>query len=62
MEYIPMTVRESLKPTFYILGAGKSGTTSLYVYLAQHPDIFMSPVKEPTFFCDLFQVVSNAVD
>src|SRR4051794_10552875 len=31
-------------------GAGKSGTTSLYEYLKQHPDIYMSPVKEPLFF------------
>ena len=37
-------------PTFLIIGAGRSGTTSLYHYLGQHPDIFMSPVKEPGFF------------
>ena len=37
-------------PNFFIAGAPKAGTTSLYHYLAQHPDIFMSPVKEPTFF------------
>jgi len=28
----------------------KSGTTSLYHYLKQHPQIYMSPVKEPKFF------------
>jgi hypothetical protein len=50
------------RPDFFILGAGKSGTSSLYFYLAQHPEIFMSPVKEPSFFCDIFQVVDNAVD
>jgi hypothetical protein len=33
-----------------IIGAAKCGTTSLHVYLGQHPDIFMSPVKEPGFF------------
>jgi sulfotransferase family protein len=49
------------KPDFFILGAGKSGTTSLYFYLAQHPEIFMSPVKEPSFFCDVFQVVNNPI-
>jgi hypothetical protein len=39
-------------PTFFVAGAGKAGTTSLHSYLAQHPDIFMSPVKEPCFFAD----------
>ncbi len=37
-------------PSFLVIGAAKSGTTSLYHYLAQHPDVFMSPVKEPNFF------------
>ena len=38
-------------PNFFIVGAAKAGTTSLYYYLKQHPEIFMSPVKEPNFFC-----------
>lgn len=42
--------RNSDFPDFLIIGAGKSGTTSLDKYLNQHPDIFMSPVKEPNFF------------
>ena len=37
-------------PNFFIIGAQKAGTTSLYHYLAQHPQIYMSPVKEPRFF------------
>ena len=37
-------------PNFIVAGAPKSGTTSLYYYLCQHPQIYMSPVKEPTFF------------
>ena len=37
-------------PNFLIVGAAKCGTTSLYHYLRQHPDVFMSPVKEPRFF------------
>ena len=37
-------------PNFLIIGAAKSGTTSLYHYLRQHPEIYMSPVKEPHFF------------
>lgn len=37
-------------PDFLIIGAPKSGTTSLYQYLQQHPQIYMSPLKEPHFF------------
>jgi len=37
-------------PNFLIIGAAKSGTTSLYEYLKQHPQIWMSPVKETNFF------------
>ena len=37
-------------PNFLIIGAMKSGTTSLYHYLKQHPQIYMSSIKEPNFF------------
>lgn len=37
-------------PNVFIVGAAKAGTTSLYAYLKQHPQVFMSPVKEPHFF------------
>jgi hypothetical protein len=37
-------------PNFLIIGAAKSGTTALYEYLKQHPQIYLSPVKEPEFF------------
>jgi hypothetical protein len=33
-----------------MVGAPKSGTSSLYQYLMQHPDVFMSDPKEPHFF------------
>lgn len=36
-------------PNFLIIGAHKAGSTSLYGYLKQHPDIFMC-FKEPRFF------------
>ena len=36
-------------PNLLIVGAAKSGTTSLHNYLKQHPDIFMSNHKEPHF-------------
>jgi hypothetical protein len=38
------------EPNFFIVGAPRAGTTSLYHYLGQHPDIYMSPLKEPCFF------------
>lgn len=38
------------KPDFFIVGAAKSGTTSLYNYLTQHPHVFMPINKEPYFF------------
>jgi hypothetical protein len=38
-------------PNFFLVGAMKSGTTSLYQYLNAHPQIYMSPVKEPNYFC-----------
>lgn len=37
-------------PEFLVIGAAKSGTTSLYEYLRQHPQVFMSPIKETNFF------------
>jgi Sulfotransferase family len=37
-------------PNFLVIGAAKSGTTSLYEYLKQHPQVYMSPLKETNFF------------
>ena len=37
-------------PTFLVIGAGRSGTTSLHEYLAQHPQVFMCAEKSPNFF------------
>src|SRR5579863_2299196 len=37
-------------PDFVIVGAPKCGTTSLYATLKRHPQIFLSPAKEPHFF------------
>lgn len=37
-------------PNFLIIGAARAGTTSIYHYLKQHPQIYMSPIKEPRFF------------
>ncbi len=37
-------------PNFLVIGAAKSGTTSLLSYLGQHPDVFVSRSKEPNYF------------
>lgn len=37
-------------PSFIIVGAAKAGTTSLYYYLSEHPQVFMSEPKEVNFF------------
>jgi len=39
-----------VRPNFIIIGAGRAGTTSLYHYLRQIPQIFMSSIKETNFF------------
>jgi hypothetical protein len=52
-------------PTFFIIGAAKTGTTSLHYYLDQHPQIQMSPTKEPHFFIEaenLPSYLANRVD
>jgi hypothetical protein len=37
-------------PTFLVIGAGRSGTTSLHEYLAEHPQVFVCAEKSPNFF------------
>ncbi len=49
-------MRKAALPNFFVVGAGKSGTTSLYHYLRQHPQIYMSPVKEPCYFASEIRV------
>jgi hypothetical protein len=45
-----VTTRALTLPTFFLAGVPKAGTTSLYAYLRQHPQIYMCWPKEPTFF------------
>ena len=47
------------RPDFYIVGAPKCGTTSLYQYLRQHPQVFMPDRKEPHFFTDAGHLPSS---
>ena len=52
-------------PNLFIVGAMKSATTSLWKYLGEHPEIYMSPVKEPRYLAvkgfppDKLEVVKN---
>jgi len=41
-----------MMPNFFIVGAARSGTTSLDRYLSQHPEIYITPKKETHFFAD----------
>lgn len=42
-------------PNFFIAGAPKAGTDALYYELDQHPDVYMSPLKEPCYFSAEFR-------
>jgi len=44
-----MSARESL-PDALIIGAPKAGTSALHAALAQHPQVYASPVKEPKYY------------
>jgi hypothetical protein len=37
-------------PNFLVIGAAKSGTTALHWYLSEHPSVFMSKMKDPSYF------------
>jgi hypothetical protein len=40
----------TIKPNFFIVGAQKAGTSTIADALNRHPDVYMSPIKEPCFF------------
>ena len=48
-------------PNFFCLGAAKSGTTTLYDILRQHPEIYIPNFKEPHFF-DIPENFENGLD
>jgi hypothetical protein len=40
-------------PNFFLVGAAKAGTTSIYAHLSQHPSVFFPSLKEPHFFAQV---------
>ena len=45
-----MENKRTILPNLFIVGHPRSGTSSLHSYLNQHPDIFMTAIKEPNYF------------
>lgn len=39
------------RANFFLVGAPKAGTTSVDRLLRRHPQVFLSPIKEPCHFC-----------
>ncbi|SHO81450.1 Sulfotransferase [hydrothermal vent metagenome] len=42
-----------IKPNFLIVGVARCGTTSIYHYLNQHPQVAMAKKKEPKYFSSI---------
>lgn len=55
MVYRAIGARKRSLPHFIIMGVQKGGTTSLYAYLDQHPDMYLSRPKEVHFFNDQYE-------
>jgi hypothetical protein len=47
------------RPNFFVSGAPRCGTSALYAYLSEHPNIFMSEVKELNYFASDFPNVQK---
>lgn len=45
-------------PNFLIIGAVKAGTSSIFKYITQHPQVYGAPIKEPSFFAFENEVVN----
>ncbi len=51
VEFNPRDVSQEVSwPNFFVVGAHKAGTTSLYFHLKRHPEVFLPSVKEPRYF------------
>lgn len=49
-------------PNLFIVGASRCGASFLYKYLGEHPKIFMSEMKEPSYFCDIHSNVKSEIE
>ncbi|KRO67590.1 MAG: hypothetical protein ABR84_05915 [Cryomorphaceae bacterium BACL21 MAG-121220-bin10] len=45
-----MVNKTTARVDFFVVGAARSGTTSLYQYLSQHPEVYLPKVKELNYF------------
>ena len=52
--------KNNIQPSFMIIGAPKCGTTALYHYLSEHPQVCFSDSKEPNYFCTDFPGYRNS--
>lgn len=50
-----------IKPNFFIIGAPKSGTTSLAAYLMKHPDVYMPGTWEFNYLADDLKWINGPV-
>jgi len=48
-----MNMNMNIIPNLFIVGAPKAATTSIHSYISQHPDIFMTELKEPNYFSSI---------
>ncbi|MFT5596509.1 MAG: hypothetical protein ACI956_001648 [Nonlabens sp.] len=58
-----LTARDAVHPpNFFVIGVVKGGTTSLYHYLDQHPEIYLPPIKETNHFAAKDIIEENFLD
>jgi hypothetical protein len=50
------------EPNFFIAGIPKCGTTALFDYLSQHPNVWCPPVKEPNFYASDYPALQGPAD
>lgn len=51
-----------IKPNFFLIGAAKSGTTTLANMLSLHSHVYISPIKEPNYFSTDIDINSFSTD
>jgi Sulfotransferase family len=56
---MPSLAGTRARPNAFIVGAPRSGTTAMFRLLGQHPDVSVSAIKEPYYFCTDFHEESD---